>query len=366
MNHKKIVIKIGSNVLASKKNYLDVDFLCKFVEQIYKIHNKGVKIILVSSGAVMAAGKFVDFKNRAKKLPQKQVLAAVGQVKLMDIYQNLFSKKGILVAQALLTKNDFISRESFLNTRGTLELLLKQNIIPIINENDVSATQSLEFGGNDLLSAQIAVMLDADLLVNLSSVNGFCKKDPNICRDTELIKEIKSIDYKLEDLAKRSTGKYGKGGMTTKLQAAKLVALAGIPMIIANGKKKNILDIIIKGQNPGSYFYPISSRKNSFEHWMIINSKDNAGVIIDKGAKKVLTNKGKSLLPVGVLDIIGQFKRGEATNIFYQKNKIGCGQVEYDSDKLKMIIGKNSAKIKKLFGCQAPEEVIHRDNMVIY
>jgi glutamate 5-kinase len=370
MNYKRIIVKIGTNVLTGGTDALNENTMSNIVGQIAKLSKKGLEIIIVTSGAVAAGRNKLNLtKEQQKNIPLKQVLSSVGQSKLMQMYEHLFQKYNITVAQALLTKSILSNRAGYLNTRNTLLALLDIGAICIVNENDVVATDEivgLRFGDNDNLSAMVANLVDADLLVLLTDIDGLYTADPHQDRDARLISVVDRIDTKILRLAKGTAGKRGTGGMITKIEAAKMATASGITVIIASGHQPDTLIKITEGAQIGTIFPPINNKMESKKRWMVTGLSSRGKLIIDDGAAKALTQKNRSLLPAGVTTIEGKFQRGDLVDIYNSdNNRIGYGISNYNYNEARVIKGKNSAAILKTLGYEYGSEIIHRNNLVL-
>jgi len=337
--------------------------------QVAQLHREGHEIVIVSSGAVAAGRQKLGLPREKRGIPFKQVLAAVGQSQLMNIYDELFSKHGIVIAQALLTKSDLIDRSGYLNARNTLLALLELGVICIINENDVVATEELGglvFGDNDNLSAMVANLTDADLLAILTDIDGLYTADPRRYPDAKLVPKVEKIDAEIERLAGDAGSPYGVGGMITKIEAAKLATASGVTVVIANGTKPDILRKIASGQQAGTIFLPRTTKLESRKRWMLSGLASKGKLVIDEGAVIALKNKGGSLLPAGIIEVDGDFQRGDVIDIFdVDGNHVGCGIANYDSKDIEKIKGMHSEEIPIRLGYEYGDEVIHRNNMVL-
>jgi glutamate 5-kinase len=369
MRYKRLVVKFGTNLLTGGSGRLDVDIMSGLTAQVAQLHRAGHEIIIVSSGAVAAGRQKLGLAREIKGIPFKQVLASVGQSQLMNIYDQLFTKHNIVIAQALLTKSDLIDRSGYLNARNTLLALLDLGVICIVNENDVVATEELGefiFGDNDNLSAMVANLVDADLLVILTDIDGLYTADPRRCPDAKLIPKVEKIDTEIERLAGNAGSSYGVGGMVTKIEAAKLATTSGITVVIANGAKPDILKQIVNGHGVGTIFPPRTSKMESRKRWMLSGLASKGKIIIDDGAVAALKTEGRSLLPAGVIRVEGNFERGDVVDIFDTNgNHIGCGISNYNSTAANRIKGAHSEDILDLLGYEYGDEIIHRNNMVL-
>jgi glutamate 5-kinase len=361
---KRIVVKVGSSTLTYQNSKLNLNRIDKLVRDISNLKNQDLEIILVSSGAVAAGQGKLDLNQEEQSIPEKQALAAIGQGLLMKTYQKLFSEYGSETAQILLTQNDLNSRKRYLNSRNTLNQLLKYNVLPVVNENDTVAVKEIKFGDNDTLSALVSSLVDADLLIMLSDIDGLYTADPREDETAELINQVADIS-EVEELASGAGSERGTGGMATKLEAAKIATKAGIPMIIANGSSDRVLTRIMEGEPLGTTFLAqegLASR----DKWIAFNLADRGQLIIDRGASKALEEQGSSLLACGILEATGDFVAGDVIDIVDQSHEqVARGLVNYSQEEIEQIKGLQSSQIKSELGYQAYDEVIHRDNLVL-
>jgi glutamate 5-kinase len=361
---KCIVVKVGSSLLTSPSQGLDTKKIGKVVSEVSSLRQSGVKVVLVTSGAIAAGARQLGRKKKPWAILDKQVAAAVGQSSLMYLYGQCFKKKGLLIAQILLTRDDFSVRKRYLNVRNTLMALLKLGVIPIINENDSVAADEIKFGDNDVLSALVANLIEADLLVILSDVDGVYQS--SAIGKSNVIDIIPEINAEMESLAAGPGGPDGTGGMKTKFQAAKIATSCGVPVIIANGKKKRILERILTHKEVGTVFLP-RQRMDSRKRWIAFSGKVRGKVTIDSGATAALRHKGKSLLPRGVISWSGNFECGDPVQIVdvSSSEAIAHGLTNYSSIELDRIKGAKTQDIESILGYKHCDEVVHRDNMVI-
>ncbi|MBN1369768.1 MAG: glutamate 5-kinase [Dehalococcoidaceae bacterium] len=370
IKHKRIVVKVGTNLLTNATARLDIACITRLVDQLAALHLDGYEITLVSSGAC-AAGKEKTGRVRGlAEIAERQVYASVGQSRLMNIYEKLFGKHSITIAQALLTKHDLSDRAGYLNARNTLLALQDLDIMCIVNENDVVSIDEIreaKFGENDILSAMVANLVDADLLLILSDVNGLYTADPLLYPDkATLIPLVEKIDSKIQRLALCSHSRAATGGMISKLEAARLAAESGIMVIIAGGNEPDVVNRVVRGEQVGTRFLPAGSHKESRQRWLLSGLCIRGGLVIDDGALKALISQKRSLLPAGITSISGKFKRGDAVNLFDSAgNRLGCGLTNYSSEDIKLIKGIHSSKIKEVLGYDYGTEVIHRNNLVL-
>ena len=369
MLYQRIVAKFGTNLLTGGSGRLNSNIMSSLTGQVAQLHQQGHEIIIVSSGAVAAGRQKLGLTKERKDVPFKQVLASVGQSQLMNIYEQLFSQHNIVVAQALLTKSDLIDRAGYLNARNTLLALIELGVICIVNENDVVATDELgelTFGDNDNLSAMVANLVDADLLALLTDIDGLYTADPQLNPQARLIPKVEKIDAEIERLAGDTTSSDGVGGMITKLEAAKLATASGVTVVIANGRKLDVLKQIALGQSIGTIFPSRTSKLESKKRWMLSRLACKGKLIIDDGATLALKKQNRSLLPAGVVGVEGEFQRGDVVDIFDSKgSQIGCGIPNYSSKDIAVIKGAHSEASSGLLGYEYGSEVIHRNNMVL-
>lgn len=346
---KRIVVKIGSSLFYSGRKKLDFSLLAGVTRQISQLGKEGKEVVVISSGAIALGMSVLNLKERPKQVSQLQALAAIGQNELMDVYRDLFKRDNLICSQVLLTWDDFDNRLRYLNARNTLFTLLSVGSVPIINENDAISSDEIKFGDNDRLSALVAALINADLLIILSDVDGLLDKD----RKT-VIRIVPEITLGIRSLALSTTKKTSVGGMLTKIQAAKISVDSGIPCVIANGRRKDIiLDAIAKPEVCGTLFVSKGQLK-ARERWLAFGTKPKARVIVDEGAKKALLNK-KSLLSVGVVDTEGNFECGDIVGIAdKQGNEFARGKVSV-----------SNLQLDKIKGLRFEKEIVHCDNMAI-
>jgi len=361
------VIKIGSSLVTKSNTGLNTKNIKSWVAQINQIINNNINVIIVSSGAIAEGMNRLGLGKRPNSSSQLQALAAIGQMGLVKAYEVAFKKYDILTAQMLLTHEDLSDRTRYLNARNTLSNLIKYNTVPIINENDTISTDEIKFGDNDTLASLVANLSEAKLLVMLTDQNGLYTSDPKIKKTSKLINSISVSDKNLQKYAGPSNSALGRGGMITKISAAKKAAKSNTQTIICNGTKKNILiKILNKEENIGTVIFNKESAVGSKKQWIANSLKVKGKIFIDAGAKKVLKKSGKSLLPIGIKSIEGNFQKGDMLIICSStKIEIARGLTNYDSKQLKKIIGKSTSEIKKEFGVFDSEVVIHTDNMII-
>ncbi len=367
--YRRIVAKLGTNVLTAGTNQLDLGVMASLVGQIARLHHRGIEVIIVSSGAIAAGKHKLGITKERKDIPFRQVMASVGQSRLMQAYEQLFAWHGITVAQALLTKADLSDRAGYLNARNTLLALLELGVIPIVNENDVVAIDEIKgarFGDNDNLSAMVANLVDADILILLTDIGGLFTADPNRDKGAKLIPRVDRIDGEIERLARRTAGVRGTGGMETKIQAAKLATASGVAVVIASGREPDVITALVSGEAIGTFFPPTGTKMESRKRWMLSGLSSRGKLVIDDGAVVALREHGKSLLPAGIAEVYGEFERGDIVNVVDARGeKIACGISNYSSDDIAIIKGARSDQIQRLLGYEYGAEVMHRNNLVV-
>lgn len=366
---KRIVLKFGTSLLTGGTDHLSREVMENLTSQVATLHARGLELVIVTSGAVAAGREKLGMLRRIKGIPVKQMLASVGQSRLMAVYSGLFEAHDIIVAQALLTKRDLMDRAGYLNTRNTLLGLIERGVIPIINENDVVSADEihdLKFGDNDNLSAMVASLIDADLLVILSDINGLYTADPRKDPTATLIPEVSNIDAGIEALCADTSSASGTGGMLTKIEAAKLATSGGCLMVIADGREPDIMARVLSGSAVCTRFLPATSKIESRKRWMLSGLGIRGKVVIDSGAAEALTVKNRSLLATGIKDVSGSFNRGEVIEIVTVDGaKVGTGIANYSAEDIGVIKGRHSEEIAPLLGYDYGDEVVHRNNLVI-
>lgn len=329
------------------------------------LHNRGIEVLLVSSGAIGVGASRMGYKKIPRTMPEKQALAAIGQGALVQLYEKLFSEYNKTVAQVLLTREDLDERLRYLNAANALLAILGLGVIPIINENDTVVVEEIKFGDNDTLSALVAGIVNADLLIILSDVDGLYDSDPRANRDARLQTEVQEITMAMENNSKSRGSSFSSGGMLTKLRAARICMAAGIPMVIANSDNDNIIRRIVDGEEIGTLFIPREEKLQARKKWIAFGTVAQGWVLVDAGAEAALLKKGKSLLPSGVVAVEGDFERGTVVAVATaaDKREIARGMVNYSSDEIRLIAGKKSSEIEKILQGKDYDEVIHRNNL---
>ncbi|MBI1870261.1 MAG: glutamate 5-kinase [Chlamydiae bacterium] len=352
---KRIVVKVGTKLLVNAQGHLDQVRMTQLVEELRWLVESGYETILVSSGAIVTGLEALGLSKRPKELPKLQAAAAIGQGLLMHLYQETFSKHGVQIAQVLLTAQDLEERRRHLNAKNTFEALLAKKVVPIVNENDTVAVDEIKFGDNDQLSALVANLVHADLLIILTDQEGFLKNG-------DVVRTIFEINEEIETWAHRANDWKGIGGMQSKLEAARMMMRSGESMMIANGFTKDILKMIFRGEEVGTFFISKNVKMSGKKRWIAHFVRPKGGLVLDEGAIEAVCQKRRSLLLPGILDIRGIFKKRDAVSLFDEKRyEVGRGEVAYSSEELKGMIEEKGKKNSK----KAPSEVIHRDHLVI-
>ena len=363
---KRVIIKIGSKALSNGKNKISRRIIQNLTISIHELRKRDIEVILITSGAILAGNEYLNINVKNTNIIKKQVLSSLGQIKLMTIYSEFFQEKNILVSQLLLTNDIFQDRKRFLNARATILELLKMNIIPIVNENDTVSIDEIMFGDNDILASKVASMVDAEFLILLTDIDGLYNGNPKKNKNAKLINLIseKEFDSKILSDTDDNTS---AGGMTSKIYAALNVSKFGIPTIIANGMKKNIINNIFSYKDIGTMIVPSDKFVKNRKKWIGIGLKTSGKIFIDDGAASAIIHKGKSLLPSGIKKVQGTFEKGQQVVIINDSNSenIAKGLISYSSTELNKIIGKKSSQIESILGYKYSDEIIHRDNLII-
>jgi len=361
-----IVLKVGSSVLLEKGIGIDLVAFSKLAKEASQIHSGSRRVVLVTSGAIAAGIETLHWARKPQTIPHVQAAAAIGQPRLMKIYQDCFSNYRRKVAQVLLTHDDLGDRHRYLNARNTLLTLLDQGYIPIINENDTVAVDEIKFGDNDNLAALVTSLVSADLLIILSDIDGLYDHDPKDSGRAELIHLVENIDRHIVECATESRSPWCVGGMASKIEAASKAVRFGVPAVVANGKVEGILNRILQGEVVGTLFLPLADRLSSRKQWIAYGLKPAGRIVVDEGAREAIVSKGKSLLPTGVREVSGDFDRGDAVGCLDPWGfEFARGLVNYNCRELESIKGKRSREIEGTIGYKYSDEIIHRDNLVI-
>ncbi len=376
---RRIVVKLGSNVLSTGSNRLNRAHLLDIVRQVACLHKQDLEVTVVTSGAVLAGRERMGYPRLKPNIPFRQMLAAVGQGRLMHLYEQYFDIYDVRLAQILLTADDFRDRQRYLNARDTVLGLLRARVVPIINENDTVATKEIMVGDNDNLSALVVTLIEADLLILLSHIKGLYTADPIHDPTARLIKTVSAVDEAIWSVAGGTSTPFSTGGMYTKIEAAQLVQRSGATMVIADGNEPDVLWRIMGGEQVGTRFLPLAQagdqmqlgdavltgRLEGRKRWILAGSQALGQIYVDRGAAEAITMRGKSLLAVGVVDVEEHFERGETVRMFYGKKEIARGVIRYSSVELAQIVGLHSKQIKERLGYDYGDEVVHHNDMVI-
>lgn len=363
---RRIVVKVGSSSIAYPTGKLNLFQIESLVRQLSNLHNQGRDVLLVTSGAIGTGAGRLGLARRPRTIPAKQAAAAVGQGILMHIYEKIFSEYGVTAGQVLLTREDFSDRRRFLNARNTLHALLQFGVIPVINENDTVAVDEIKLGENDTLSALVAGLVDAELLVLLSDIQGLCTADPRRDPGACLIREVPEITPEIESLAGGAGSKLGSGGMATKISAARIAAHSGVSTVLACADEKDIILKVISGEQVGTVFWPCGNKLENRKQWIAYSSAVCGKIRVDEGAAAAMLKHGKSLLPSGVTGVEGQFDIGSTVSIVGPDNQeIARGITSYSSAEIDQIKGVQTGEISRILGHKDYDEIVHRNNMAL-
>lgn len=365
-NIRRVVIKVGSSLLTKGGQGLDTVAIAEWVRQMADLREQGVDVILVSSGSVAEGMCRLGLKVRPTVLHELQAAASVGQMGLVRVFDDNFQQHNLHAAQVLLTHDDLSDRQRYLNARSTLLTLLKFGVIPVINENDAVATEEIRFGDNDTLAALVANLVEAELLVILTDQKGLFTADPSVYPDATLLSEVSVNDERLEKMAGDSRSGLGRGGMFTKVRAARLAARSGAATVVAPGVLNNVIAAVFSGTEVGTHFLPDVEPLIARKRWLAGQLQVKGQLIVDLGAAKALKEQGKSLLAVGVKAVSGEFERGELVSCVDEAGlEVARGLINYGYSDAKLILGKSSAEFEKILGYADDAEIIHRDNLVL-
>jgi glutamate 5-kinase len=359
-----LVVKLGSSIVAADDGELRLDVLDSVCGQVAKLEQGGERVVMVTSGAIARGMRLLELAVRPRAMDELQAASAVGQGDLFRAYESRLVEHGTRAAQVLLTAADIAARSNYLNARQTLRRLIEWGVVPVVNENDTTATDEISFGDNDFLAAQVAILLDARLLVLLSDVDGLHRGDPRHEPDAELIEEVADL-AELEGLEiGERTSAFGSGGMRSKVAAAEMASEAGIPAVICNGTSAGSLGAAAAGEAVGTRFAARPGRESSFKLWLKYAKPARGRLTVDAGAARVLRESGSSLLPVGIVAVDGRFEVGDAVEVALDGVPIGKGIADYSSQELSRVLGMKSAQVRELLP-HAADEVIHRDRFVL-
>lgn len=364
---KRVLIKIGSGVIASPDGYIKEDTIDSIIEDVSYLVNSGKEVILVSSGAIACGMNIMGFKVKPAEIPKRQALAAIGQAHLIRLYEKYAIRRDIKVAQILLTRDDFDERRRFINARNTMMELLRMRVVPIVNENDTVAVDEIKFGDNDRLASLVAIMMEVNLVIMLSTVGGLYTRNPLVDSSAELVEYVDCREgLKVENFEVEGFSFFGSGGMGSKLIAIKQLVEMGIPAVITSGDRGSIRSVF-EGGFRGTFFDPANGRKLTLRKaWLRMASTPTGCLIVDDGAVNAILKSGKSLLPIGIVDVVGEFEMGDVVGIVDVRGReIARGIVNYSSEEVRKIKGLKSQDIEEVLGYKTADEVIHRDNLVV-
>ena len=364
---RRIIVKLGTNLLTGGEDRLDPGVMEQVVRQVAELLQDGDQVAIVTSGAVTAGRARVGARGVRSSVGARQALAAIGQAQLVQRYDSLFQRYGLTAAQALITRGDVTERRGYLNVRNTLLRLLQFRVVPIINENDVVADEELRggaFGENDALSALIANLIDADLLILLSDVDGVFDKDPRTHEDAQLVAELRNPASMIA--AAGEVGQRSRGGMRAKLEAAQRASAGGADVVIASGHEPNVISRIAGGERIGTLVPADTTIRDSRERWLLAGLHNGAGIDVDAGAARALTQQGRSLLPAGIVHVRGRFERGDVIQVYGPSGMpVAVGITNYSSDETARIRGKRSSEIAAELGYSYGSAVVHRNNLAL-
>ena len=367
MSPRRIVVKVGSSTLRAEDGGLDLDLARSLVQQLARIHARGDSPVLVSSGAIAAGLARLGIAERPTDMPSLQAAASVGQVALIEMYAALFAEAGISVGQVLLTRHDTGHRESYLHARDTFERLMALRAVPVVNENDTVAVDEIRFGDNDTLAALVGTMIGADMVVLLSDIAGLYDADPRFCDAPQLLADVHELTDELIAAAGGSGSDVGSGGMVTKLEAARVLMRAGIPMVVCDGRRENvIIDAADGAGGGGTRFAPGQDTLKARKAWIALGRKPVGDVVIDDGARIALVERHTSLLPAGVVDVVGSFAVGDAVVLKDSSGAVVArGLAGLSADELRLVKGLKKSEIAADYPHLAGKEVVHRDRLAI-
>jgi glutamate 5-kinase len=359
-----LVVKLGSSIVAADDGSLRTDVLDSVCSQVASLEQGGERVVMVTSGAIARGIRLLGLPARPGVMDELQAASAVGQGDLFRAYESRLAEHGTRAAQVLLTAADIGARTNYLNARQTLRRLIEWGVVPVVNENDTTATDEISFGDNDFLAAQVAILLDARLLVLLTNTDGVFTADPAVDPAAKLIAEVADFaeldSFEIGD----RTSAFGSGGMRSKVAAAEMASEAGIPAVVCNGTSEGTLAAVTGGESAGTRFAANASRASSFKLWLKYAKPPRGTLVVDEGAARVLRESGSSLLPVGITAVDGDFKAGDAVDVASNGSTVGKGIVDYSAEELSRVIGLQSAEVRELLP-HAADEVIHRDRFVL-
>ena len=363
---KRIVVKVGTSTLAHETGKLDLYRIDHLIRELADLRNQGKEMVLVSSGAIAAGLGKLGLAKKPESIPEKQAIAAIGQGVLMHIYEKFFAEYGQIMGQVLLTKENSVRHNQYIHSRDSLLAQLAMGAIPVINENDAVAVDEIKIGDNDNLSAMVATLVDADALIILSDIEGLYTANPSVHPEAELISEIPEITPEIEKIAGGAGSKLGTGGMMTKIQAAQVAMSAGVTMVIASGARAGVIREVFAGKTVGTVFPARESHLRVRKSWLAFGKRLAGELVVDDGCAAAMREKGSSLLAAGVVACEGDFHAGNTVRVLnLRQQEIARGIVNYNAETLQKLLGHKTEDFSRLIGDGGPEEVIHRDNMVL-
>jgi glutamate 5-kinase len=359
-----LVVKLGSSIVADERGEVRTDILNQVCDQLAALHEQGRSLVVVTSGAIARGMGVMEIPLRPRSVDELQAASAVGQGKLYQVYDELLRTRGVPTAQVLLTFFDMSARTHYLNARQTLRKLLEWRVVPVINENDTTATDEISFGNNDFLAAQVAILLGAELLLMLTDADGVFTADPRTTPDADLVASVEEFDALQELDIGHATSPFGSGGMRSKVVAAEMATASGIPTVIASGLKPGTILTAAAGRPVGTRFAAQEGRYSSFKLWLKYAKPVRGTVNVDAGAARALREGGTSLLPVGVVEVVGSFDAGDAVEVAHDGHSVGKGISNYSAVELRRVCGMKSGAVRELLP-RASEEAVHRDYFVL-
>lgn len=363
---RRIVVKVGSSLVTNKGRGLDIQAIDSWCKQLAVLHQKNSELIMVSSGAVAEGMLRLGWHQRPQEIHELQAAAAVGQMGLAQMYESKLSACGLQSAQILLTHADLADRERYLNARSTLSTLLRLGVVPIINENDTVVNDEIKFGDNDTLAALVANLIEADVLIILTDQHGLFTADPRQDTQAQCVRVAQADDIRLQAMAGGAGSNLGKGGMTTKVLAAKRAARSGASTVIAWGREPDVLPRLLQGECLGTVLIASTHKMQARKQWIANHLQVRGSVVVDAGAAEKIQVAGKSLLPIGMVQVMGEFSRGEVISVYHENSaEIARGLANYTSSEAQLLCKKPSSEFKRILGYAAEPEMIHRDNMVL-
>jgi glutamate 5-kinase len=366
---RRVVIKLGSSIVAEDDGALREEVLARICDAVVALHAAGDDVVVVSSGAIARGMRVMDLPGRPTAISELQAASAVGQGKLYRVYDELLRERGATSAQVLLTVGDLSARTQYLNARQTFAKLLEWRVVAVVNENDTTATDEISFGDNDFLAAQVAMLVSADLLVLLTDIDGLYSADPRLDAEAKLVAEVHDFDSLEELQIGLSSSPLGSGGMRSKVVGAEMATAAGIPAVICNGLRAGALEAVLAGEPEGTRFPARPIRHSSFKLWLRYAKPAHGTLVVDAGAARALREEGTSLLPVGIVDVLGEFDAGDAVEIAEARDRapgptLGKGLCNYSSPELRRAMGLKSSAVLEILP-HATEEAVHRDYLVL-